>query len=609
MSDGFSSSSSFGVAGAGGGGQVVFAPTYFGTETVSGGAPFPAGAILNLPLDASGSLGIETVFLDLVGAPTFDGRLNTTTDAILAPAVSSDTNLLMVENQNSAVSVPAGYQFIANVSLLWPAGDGLAIANQSLSAPIVPSGPTISTSDYSNWVLGGLSGMTVWDNSASEIVYTGGGASNIIGMSSTVMETLDVVLSGVNDVVAVGIGDATVTGGGYSNIVWGSGTGTNTNLNVNLVRGSSTVMAGAGSNTIDLGGTADVIFAGSGTNNDAISGHRDVYVAGSGASSVTAGAGDVIFAGPNTMNVTIGGAGAIFVGNSGNDTINASTGATGWGGSGTMNFISGGNTTIVGGSGATTSIQNNGTGDYLNNGAGVMTVSGGSGPATITENWAGKGGMLVNAGANGGDSINMTEGNTTVVAGSANNSVYFYGNASGNVWLAQGNTVDLASSGYVAVNDTTASVSGGNLIDALGDTGTANITFGAGGDTVIGGAGTNIYTPVIPTNDSGASMSVSFGTGSNELVLNPQNTSVTSTLSIYNFNPNRDVIDFNGFGSTIPAQGAAIFAALNLATPNGQPVGSTYFNIGEMNVALYAGADPSSQTPLPNINLSHFITT
>ena len=591
MSDGFSSSSSFGVAGAGGNVQVVVVSEGFGTETVSGGAAFPAGTTLTLPADGS---ALSTVAA--LDAAATGGTLNTTTDAILAPAVTGDVNVLMVESQKKPVSVPAGYGVIANLS--------------PLSALSPFSTPTISTSgSLATTVLGGLGGMTVWDNSANETVYTGGGDSNVIGMSATVMESLDVVLSGMNEVVAVGIGDATITGGGYFNTIWGSGSSGQSNLVVDLVQGSSSVMAGMGSNTIDLGGTSDVIFGGYGTNNDTISGANDIYVAGSGTSSVTAGASDVIFAGSNTMDATIGGAGAIFVGSTGNDTINASTGATGWGGSGTMNFISSGNITIIGGSGATTSIQNSGTGDYFNNGAGVMTVSGGTAPATITETWAGKGGMLVNAGANGGDTINMTEGNTTVVAGSAGNSVNFYGNASGNVWLAQGNTVDLASGGYVAVNDTTAAVSGGNLIDAQGDTGTANITFGTGGDTVIGGAGNNIYMPVVPASSHAASMSVSFGTGSNELVLNPQNTSAFSSLNIYNYNPNRDVIDFNGFGSTIPAQRAAIFAALNLATPNGQPMGSTNFSTGGMNVTLYAGPSASSQTPLPKINLSHFITT
>ncbi len=585
-----------------GAGTQVATPTFaqaivsndFGTETVSGGAAFPAGTILNLPADGSALPTIAALDAAATG-----GTLHTTTDAILAPAVSGDANLLLVESQINAVSVPAGYGVIANLS--------------PLSALSPFSTPTISTSaSLATTVLGGLGGMTVWDSSANEIVYTGGG-DNVIGMSSAVMESLDVVLSGINDIVAVGVGDATVTGGGYSNIVWGSGTSANTNLNVDLAQGSSTVMAGVGTNTIDLGGTNDLIFGGYGTNIDTISGANDIYVAGSGASSVTAGASDVIYAGSNTMDVTIGGAGAIFVGSSGNDTINASSGVTGWGGSGTMNFISSGNTTIIGGSGATTAIQNGGPGDYFNNGAGVMTVSGGSGPATITESWAGPGGMLVNAGASGGDTINMTEGNTTVVAGSAGNSVNFYGNASGNVWLAQGNTVDLASSGYVAVNDTTAALSGGNLIDAQGDTGTANITFGTNSntvsDTIIGGAGTNIYTPVVQANAISGSASVSFGAGSNELVLRPQDTSAYLWINIFNFDPNRDVIDFNGFGSTRPALAAAMSAELNRVVPSGQPPGSTFFTTGNMLVALFAGTGPSSQTPLPAINASHFIST
>ena len=553
----------------------------FGTETVPGGAAFPAGTTLTLPADGSALPTIAALDAAATG-----GTLNTTTDAVLAPAVSGDTNVLMVEGGNS-VFAPAGYSVIADLP----------------SSP----GPTIFTSGTQpSTVLGGQFGMTVWDNSANETVYTGGG-DNVIGMSSTVMESLDVVLSGVNEVVAIGIGDATITGGGYFNTIWGSGSSGQSNLVVDLVQGSSSVMAGMGSNTIDLGGTSDVIFGGYGTNNDTISGANDIYVAGSGASTVTAGASDVIFAGSNTMDATIGGAGAIFVGSAGNDTINASTGATGWGGSGTMNFISSGNTTIIGAYGATTAIQNSGTGDYFNNGAGIMTVSGGSGPATITENWAGKGGMLVNAGANGGDTINMTEGTTTVVAGSANNSINFYGNASGNVWLAQGNTVDLASSGYVAVNDTTAALSGNNLINAQSDTGTANITVSANFDTVMGGAGTNIYTPVVPSNDAGSDGVIYNGTGMNELVLQNQPMFASSTLYMMNFNPNRDYIDFRGFGSPAVAQEAAAAAQLSLVAGGGQNAFVTGFQVGYATIELYSGSSFSGGAPMPNIVSSHFI--
>ena len=555
----------------------------FGTETVPGGNVFPLGTTLTLPADGS---ALPTI--TALDAAATASTLNTTTDTTMAPAVSGDLNLLMVENGTNVLA-PAGYGVIADLST---------------------TAPTISTAGtLGSTVLGGSSGMTVWDNSANETVYTGGG-DNVIGMSSTVMESLDVVLAGGNEVVAVGVGDATVTGGGSSNIVWGSGTSTQSNLTVDMVRGSTSVMAGVGSNTIDLGGTNDVIFGGYGINNDTVSGANDIYVAGSGVSTVSAGASDVIFAGSNTMDATIGGTGAIFVGGTGNDTINASTGATGWGGSGTMNFISSGNTTIVGASGATTAIQNSGTGDYFNNGAGVMTVSGGSGPATITESWAGNGGMLLNAGTNGGDTINMTEGTTTVVAGSTNNTINFYGNASGNVWLTQSETVDLAGSGYVAVSDTTAALPGHNLINAQGDTGTANITFGTVGDTIFGGYGTNIYTPYILPQSPGGFGTISFGTGTNELVLNPQNTSSSATkLQIFNFNPNRDLIDFNGFGSTTLAQEAASMAEQNLLLPGGQHMPMTYFLAGSMDVQLYAGSAPSSQMPVSNIVASHFIST
>ena len=576
-----------------------FSSGLFGTETVPGGLAFPAGTTLSLPSDGS-AMAVLSIF----ESAALDGTLNATTDAAMALAVPGDINALLVESGNP-VYVPSGYQQIADLST-------------GAAPTIFTSGNTAAT------VLGGLSGMTVWDNSVNETVYTGGG-DNVIGMSSTAMEILLTDLTGANDVVAVGVGDASVTGGGVSNTIWGSGKSTLSNLNVNLVHGSSTVMAGIGTNTIDLGGTNDVIFGGGGSNNDTITGANDIYVAGSGLSTVTAGASDVVFGGYGDMDATIGGTGAIFVGGTGNDTINASTGVTGWGGSGTMDFISSGNTTIIGASGATTVFQVGGTGNYFNNGAGVMTVNGGTNSTggTIIERWAGSGGIFVDASSSMNDTIDLTEGNTTVAAGTAPvaidgyNTINYYGDASGSITVGEYDSINIASSGNVSVNDSNISAnnpsgaeSGHTLINAQNATGTVDITFSVYGDTVHGGAGDNIYTPFAPTGPGvQSSESVNFGTGTNNLVLNPDNTTAKTTLSVYDFNPNRDFIDFSGLGSTTLAQEAAAMAEQNLVMPNGQDKASTYFTVNQLTVNLYAGSSPSSSTQIPSIVSSHFITT
>ena len=586
----------------------------FATETVAGGAAFPAGTTLYLPSDGGALPALSA--LELAAA---NGSLNTTTDAILAAAVSGKTNELLVESGN-AVHVPVGYTQIADLS--------------TTSAPtIFTNGNTATT------VLGGLSGMTVWDGTLGETVYTGGG-DNVIGLSATVSELLYADLSGASDVVAMGYGSGSVTGGGASNIIWGSGTNGVSNLNVHLVRGSSTVMAGIGSNTIDLGGTNDVIFGGGGTNNDTITGANDIFVGGAGPSTVTAGASDVIFAGSSTMTASIAGAGAIFVGNTGNDTINAGTGVTGWGGLGTMEFIvNNSQATIVGGQGSTMVYQAGSTsvGTYFNNGSGVMTVNGGinSTGGTIIERWAGSGGMLVDASTSTGDTIVMTEGNDTVWAGTAlngtmyyngsfpmqpnNDTVNFYGNASGSILSGQSNIIGLESSGNVTVNDSNISasnvnglLSGHNLIDAQNATGSVDITFSILGDTVIGGAGSNTYTPFVPstsnTSLNGHVESVSFGTGTNNLVLNSNNTGIGTTLDVYNFNPNRDNIEFIGLTNTSLAQEAATMAEQNLVMPNGQDKASTFFITNALTVDLYAGPSASSLTPMSSIVASHFVT-
>ena len=578
----------------------------FATETVGGGAAFPAGTTLYLPSDGGALPALSA--LELAAA---NGSLNTTTDAVLAAAVSGKTNELLVES-GSAVHAPTGYTQIADLS--------------TTSAPtIFTNGNTATT------VLGGLSGMTVWDGTLGETVYTSGG-NNVIGLSATVSELLYADLSGASDVVAFGYGEGSVTGGGASNVIWGSGTNGVSNMNVNLVRGSSTVMAGIGTNTIDLGGTNDVIFGGGGTNNDVISGTNDIFVGGAGPSTVTAGASDVIFAGSSTMTASIAGAGAIFVGNTGDDTINAGTGVTGWGGLGTMEFIvNNSQATIVGGQGSTMVYQAGSTsvGTYFNNGSGVMTVNGGINGTggTIIERWAGSGGMLVDASTSMNDIIAMTEGNTTVQAGTAqvaidgNDAINYYGNASGTILVGEYDKIGIASSGNVTVNDSNISAinvngveSGHNLIDAQNATGTVDITFSVNNDTVVGGAGYNIYTPFVPTSLSsqnayiGQTESMYFGTGTNELVLNSDNTTAPTTFSVYNFNPNRDSIVFSGLGSTSLAQEAATMAEQNLVMPNGQDKASTFFITNSLTVDLYAGPSASSLTPMSSIVASHFVT-
>ena len=259
-------------------------------------------------MDVSGIGNISSVIGDLTAAQTA-GTLNIANGTGATSPIASDLNEFIVNS--GSVSVPGGYQAII---------DNVGTAN------------TIVTSDATDSVIGGASGMTLWDHSANETVYVGGG-NDTIGMSATTMESLNASLAGNNDIVAVGFGDATVSGGGASNIIFGSGTNAAANLTTDMTQGASTIIAGIGNNTLDLG-SSGVIFGGNGTNHDTVSGNGNYYVEGNGNSTVTAGASDIVFGGVGSMDVTMGGTNSIFVGNGGADTINATTGLTGWAGGG-----------------------------------------------------------------------------------------------------------------------------------------------------------------------------------------------------------------------------------------------------------------------------------
>ena len=540
-------------------------------------------------MDVSGIGNISSVIGDLTAAQTA-GTLNIANGTGATSPIAGDINEFVVNNSGS-ISVPGGYQAII---------DNVGTAN------------TVITSDATDSVVGSASGMTLWDHSANETVYIGGG-NDTIGMSATTMESLNASLAGNNDIVAVGFGDATVSGGGASNIIFGSGTNAAADLTTNMTQGASTIIAGIGNNTLDLG-SSGVIFGGNGTNNDTVSGNGNYYVEGNGNSTVTAGASDVVFGGVGSMDVTMGGTNSIFVGNGGADTINATTGLTGWAGGGAENFIVNGAATIIGG-GATTVNDQSGTSQFYNLGTGAMTINAATASTApvINDQWGGANGMVINDSAFG-NTVNVSEGAVTVNAGGGNDSVNTGNNANGVINLdipqaganASTSTVTLWGTGNFTVNNNNSynptTINGGNASGNL----TFNVTDNNANQMITSGSGQNTYN--FDPSQPNTSLMAFVEKGTNTFDFTPQNTAVQDKISIFDYNAASDYFDFSGFSSS-QVQGF-VTAAQNGEVVLIGPPNLSIFKVGNTTVMFTSmgdlGVSQNSNVPF-SINPSHFV--
>ena len=201
------------------------------------------------------------------------GLLNVVSSTSAAP-VAGDFNEFVVQ-AGSIAGAPVNDVLSSGFSVIYD-----SVANA-----------TITSADTMDTVLGG-NGMTLWDHSANESVITQAG-DNLIGMRANHSENLTALLGGQSNEVAVGYGNASLSGGGASNLIFGSGTNANANatLDVSMASGVSTIVSGIGQNIVNVNGAGDLVFAGLGSGATTISGSNATYVAGSGNNTVTAGAG------------------------------------------------------------------------------------------------------------------------------------------------------------------------------------------------------------------------------------------------------------------------------------------------------------------------------
>jgi Ca2+-binding RTX toxin-like protein len=158
------------------------------------------------------------------------------------------------------------------------------------------------------------------------VTGTGG---NFVGMGkgNDTMTTTNV--NGHNMIMA-GDGNNTITttttGTGNTKVV--SGTGNDTITTTNVGGGSSTILSGAGNDTVSTGAGADLVVSGAGNDTVTTTGGDDIVLSGAGNDTVSSGEGDdiIISAAGNDTIAAAAGDDIIFSG-SGNDRINAAAGA------------------------------------------------------------------------------------------------------------------------------------------------------------------------------------------------------------------------------------------------------------------------------------------
>ena len=230
-----------------------------------------------------------------------------------------------------------------------------------------------------------VSGLTVLPGTYVDVVNT---AANVIITSSSTSAIN--VLSGPGTFAfqGTGAGGTIVTGDGNDNIAlsgsgslgWNIAAGLGNNRIAALTTGASTISAGAGNNTIQLGGGPSFVLTTG----------ADTIIAGAGNATVTAqpGGSDKITGGAGALNFTNADHASTVTGGTGSVTV------SGGAGGGVFQGGVNGNNDLVAGTGATTLIGRSG-GDTLVAGAGQDSLVMGTGAETIVFNNGQAGGIYM----------------------------------------------------------------------------------------------------------------------------------------------------------------------------------------------------------------------
>ena len=317
-------------------------------------------------------------------------------------------------------------------------GPGAAIISINAPGTSVTGGAgalSVTSSTGNNTVVGGTGAFSYTDTAGNNMVTTGKSASNKVALGSgsdtvsVVAATLLTAGAGASKLTLSASGSAIIGGAGVLTIIDNKGANTITggtgalavtayaggdSITTNNTTGTSTVILSVGSDTVVANGATNIA---ANTANLVVSGSGAVSVnGGTGAMTVTGGSSsDYIFTQNGTKNLINLGSGADTVLSHGADTINASASM----GAGVERIYAGGAASITGG-------------------AGMLMVSGQGGPVTV------KGGTgAVNAstmgnnsylqgGSTGGNVLNASSGNSTLVGGGAGDRLTDTGSIGGN---------------------------------------------------------------------------------------------------------------------------------------------------------------------------------
>ena len=483
--------------------------------------------------------------------------------------------LLNVVNSPSAAPVAGDFnEFVVQAGSIAgaPVNDALSSGFSVIYDSVANA--TITSADTMDTVLGG-NGMTLWDHSANESVITQAG-DNLIGMRANHSENLTALLGGQSDEVAVGYGNASLSGGGASNLIFGSGTNANATLNVSMTSGVSTIVSGIGQNIVNVNGAGDLVFAGLGSGATTISGSNSTYVAGSGNNTVTAGAGATVW----------GETGSLTVNETAPNTVVASTGGL-----------------TVNDSAANDTLYTLGSGTMTVNGAGVAN----GGTQTITDDWNNPngGGIVVNMN-NSNEVFDVFNGQATVNIGANNaqqnnETVNFVGTAGGSVTQVNSQSLQSANINIYSSGSVDVTVTGGkDTISAAHASGNVTMNFDVTSPPLmVGGAGATTLI-ANSTNDAmktTANFSFQEGSGTTNIILNAQNTEgAPINLGAFDVNMSNTYIYLDGIGNQTVANDILNSINEQVAT-NNQITASSPFGIGLAGPSFTVGSYHVDFTP------------
>jgi Ca2+-binding RTX toxin-like protein len=424
----------------------------------------------------------------------------------------------------SSVTVPSGnngthttqtFNNQFNLALAQSISDALAAAlhvNDLLVTPITVSGGTIppASTDFTNElyiapsVTGGItvpSGYqfvvddsagpdTIFGSPGLSIIATGGDHTivdpAVISLGDTSSGSINVVtVSGAGDNVAVGNGSNTITGTGSGTMSGGTGT----NLFIESIGGTyfvnsqglrDTVQGGDGGTTVNSSGLGAVILGGGGKLTASVSGNASSVFGGDSALNVTVSGGRVLTAPPED-GFPLGGG----------DTVQAGNGAA------TVTLTSNAFHATVIDSIAGMSVLDNGTGDTIDAGTSLTSVTapggsfvqGGSGPL----NFVGGAGPSTILGGSGNSTVFGGTAGTTLFGG-AGGSFTYVNTTSGGLFYQAGSgseTLDASLSKGSSILLAGRDPSGQSVV--IGGTGNDAIIGGTGPETLLGGGGANFF--------------------------------------------------------------------------------------------------------------------